>query len=173
MQSLIDTVRKYSDAHKEKLVSVVIESNQGLKPLCDPLQAKAGLNRWLSRAREEAYSDWLAWIIEQLKPDQILTLFGISDSSFAESCKGVPKCSREIVIPNGRLDILIEFGPHARIVIEVKKTANKMRTSTSRKATPNGSTSGSSTQGVSAFLYFLLRMQAKHIAIPSQMIFGL
>jgi hypothetical protein len=125
VQSLIGTVRKYSDAHKEKLVSVVIESNQGLKPLCDPLQARAGLNRWLSRAREEAYSDWLAWIIEQLKPDQILTLFGISDSSFAESCKGVPKCSREIVIPNGRLDILIEFGSHARIVIEVKKTAEQ------------------------------------------------
>jgi hypothetical protein len=125
VQSLIDAVRKYSDAHRKKLDSVVKESNQRLKPLCDPLQAGAGLNRWLSRAREEAYSDWLAWIIEQLKPEQILTLFGISDSSFAERCKGSPKCSREIVIPNGRLDILIEFGTHAWIVIEVKKTAEQ------------------------------------------------
>ena len=42
VQSLIGTVRKYSDAHREKLDSVVNESNQGLKPLCDPLQARRG-----------------------------------------------------------------------------------------------------------------------------------
>src|SRR5580700_121123 len=34
--------------------------------LRDPLVVDAGLNRWLREDREEAYSDWLAWIFQQL-----------------------------------------------------------------------------------------------------------
>ena len=42
-----------------------------LWPLGEPLTLNFGLNRLLSGAREEAYSDRLAWLFRRLRPLEI------------------------------------------------------------------------------------------------------
>jgi len=41
-------------------------STSAFEPLGEPLLIDMGLHRWLDQAREESYSDWLAWTLEQL-----------------------------------------------------------------------------------------------------------
>jgi len=38
------------------------------------------MHRWLADDREESYSDWLAWVIEQIKmPELVFRVFGVFD----------------------------------------------------------------------------------------------
>jgi len=45
------------------LAMVSSMSSARLKPLGEPLEHDLGVNRWLAGAREEAYSDWLTWLL--------------------------------------------------------------------------------------------------------------
>jgi len=49
-----------------------------------------GLHRWLQESCEEAYSDWLAWILGQLNTsDEIIKLFLAEDSNeLLQKCNG-------------------------------------------------------------------------------------
>jgi hypothetical protein len=84
------------------------------------------LHRWLSSDREEAYSDWLGWIIEQLaKPKEIIALLcGDADASLLGQCAGVVEVHRERVFATDagvrRTDIEVYFGSTKAILIEVK-----------------------------------------------------
>ena len=105
--------------------TLIEESNKMLEPLSDPLTAKLGLHRWLVAEREEAYSDWLAWVIEQLTVEQALRVLGILSGSIALYSHTKLRVRREVVIPKGRLDIVIRIGAETLIVVEVKKASEQ------------------------------------------------
>jgi len=92
--------------------------------LRDPLVVDAGLNRWLREDREEAYSDWLAWILQQLTAMEVFRILGIDDSELPVNA-GSNKLSveREYFISAGRLDLLLTLDQSVLIVVEVKKSS--------------------------------------------------
>ena len=114
-----------SAVEEKRLRELLERSDQQLRELRnlrDPLLADAGLNRWLRGDREEAYSDWLAWILDQLTCPELVKLLGILDPKVASYCEQRPKFAvdRETVIPEGRLDLVIRFDPDAVLIVEVK-----------------------------------------------------
>lgn len=123
VRSLISAVESYSQAHREELRRLLHQSDAMLNPLCDPLTANLGLNRWLAAGREEAYSDWQAWILQQLTQAQLLSLFDIQFNLQSLDRLAVPIVSREVKILDGqrRLDIQVAFGDDILLVIEIKK----------------------------------------------------
>lgn len=94
--------------------------------LCEPLFADVGLNRWLSEEREEAYSDWLEWILRQLQLQggaaNIISVLGIADSEIVAGCEARKfEMKREYHMQWGRLDLLLTIEDFLTVVIEVKK----------------------------------------------------
>ena len=83
----------------------------------DPLDLDFGAHRWLKGSREEAWSDWLAWILEQKGDgDQVLRLFEMDPVPVAgTTCKA----KREVCTPDGRLDMVVRFGAKT-LVVEIK-----------------------------------------------------
>ena len=66
--------------NSRRLKTLLERSNETLSPLSDPLLEDYGVHEWLSRSREEAYSDWLAWVLRQIKePRDVLRLLDIDD----------------------------------------------------------------------------------------------
>ena len=101
------------------------ESNTKLHPLDDPLLVDLGTHRWLEGSREEAYSDWLAWVLEQVgSGGDIQHLLGIEEERPIDSRQ--PQVIRERTQEEGheghtgRIDILVECGSDLVIAIEVK-----------------------------------------------------
>lgn len=85
----------------------------------DPLDLDLdfGAHRWLKGSREEAWSDWLAWILEQkVDGGQVLELFRLDPLLGAgTTCKA----KREVCTPDGRLDMVVRFGAKT-LVVEIK-----------------------------------------------------
>jgi hypothetical protein len=106
------------------------ESRSRLHPLEDPFDIDLGVHRWLAGEREETYSDWLQWVIQQIRsPPLIYRVFGVPAPPGIADWKDLPpKIQREYWVPSGhvsqegRLDLVVRFGTNALIVIEVKKT---------------------------------------------------
>lgn len=129
LQSLIAAYKSISDLEAKRLESVLRKSNALLSPLEDPLWTDFGAHRWLSSAREESYSDWLSWILEQIqKPELVLQLFlkkheMVSSMNFQEPLV----VNREYGISEAdgtrrRTDLELLYGSHKAILVEVKKT---------------------------------------------------
>jgi hypothetical protein len=106
-------------------------SKQLLEPFDDPLTHDLGLHRWLAQEREEAYSDWLQWVLVQLRyPDLVYSLFNRPPPLGWEHWReDRPNIKREVTVPQGhegqrgRLDLLIEYSNRAILVVEVKTTS--------------------------------------------------
>ena len=123
----------FSNSQKDELHRLLDRSESALSPLPDPLRANLGLHRWLLAEREEAYSDWLAWILEELKqPQTVLELLGVVDSEcigIVRGCELTVKREHAIDVDQKqfRLDIFITFSsggsPKASLVVEVKKSS--------------------------------------------------
>src|SRR5262249_14371649 len=114
----------------ERLRGLLERSNALLAPLADPLLTDFGVHQWLAKAREEVYSDYLKWIVEQLPtPEHVFRLFGINAPTGMALCQENPMVKREVPVPqghdgqSGRLDLVVRYGEKALIVIEVKKTS--------------------------------------------------
>lgn len=130
--SPVTQIIQVAEAESQRLESTLKEllktSDARLRSfsLCDPLLADAGLNRWLKKEREEAYSDWLAWIFEQLDKAVgaagVLKVLGIDEPTIPlNEHTHFAQPERERIITAGRLDIVLTLGELALIVIEVKK----------------------------------------------------
>ncbi len=80
IRNIIHVAEAESQTLKSTLKGLLDQSDSKLQlvSLCDPLLADAGLNRWLREEREEAYSDWLAWIFEQMDAADVLAVLGMS-----------------------------------------------------------------------------------------------
>jgi hypothetical protein len=130
VQCIVQAARERLRLESGRLHSVLERSNTLLTPLADPLLTDFGAHRWLANTREEGYSDWLKWIVEQLRtPEHVFRLFGIEDSTGIVLCQQLPMtCQREITVPqghddhSGKLDLVVRYGRNTLIVIEVKKT---------------------------------------------------
>jgi hypothetical protein len=119
---LIRAAEAADDAAIDFLEESLKRSSQTFAPLADPLAVDFGCHRWLSREREEAYSDWFEWILKQLADARrIFRLFGERDIDLIERCGSVvPTIKREFTIDNGRPDLVIHFGDRLRILVEIK-----------------------------------------------------
>ena len=99
-------------------------SQRRFRPHSDPFSVDFGLHRWLSLAREEAYSSWLAWILEQLKTsDCVERIFMVklkAHFSGQVSCGLEEWVSEGHMGQSGRIDILISVGGSRALVLEVK-----------------------------------------------------
>jgi hypothetical protein len=111
------------------LRGLVDESDAKLRAISlrDPLLADAGLNRWLKKEREEAYSDWLAWILDQIQEPpgcaaDVLGVLGIAEAKIIAACQSNAfSIERERCIPDGRLDLLLTLDESVMIIVEIKK----------------------------------------------------
>jgi hypothetical protein len=130
-RSFVAAATQFSLSQREELGRLLNKSESVLAPLPDPLLASLGVHRWLSAEREESYSDWLAWILQELQePASVLKLFGITDMDIVCQFAGAEvEVLREypVNINQGyvRLDIVVLFvrdgTTEARLVVEVKK----------------------------------------------------
>jgi len=84
-------------------------------------------HRWVAGHREEAYSDWLQWIMAQADAAEVLRVFGVDDPEIVGACTGtaVQVVRERCVIRGhegsaGRLDLEIRLGDTAVLVVEVK-----------------------------------------------------
>ncbi len=122
---IMESARRLLVVNEEKLKRLFAESERKLDGLAEPFETDLGVHRWLSTAREEAYSDWLDWIVRQVQhPRLVFQLFQIPlPPDLAEWDHLVPTVQREVVVPDGRLDLVIRYSGRALLVIEVKTNA--------------------------------------------------
>jgi hypothetical protein len=119
---IMDSARRLLVVHEENLKRLLAESTRKLDGLADPFETDLGVHRWLNTAREEAYSDWLDWIVRQVQhPRLVFRMFRIPlPPDLAEWQHLIPTVKREVVVPDGRLDLVIRYPGRALLVIEVK-----------------------------------------------------
>lgn len=128
-QGLIEAGRSLRNFECQQITDLADKSARILAPLGEPLRYDLGLHRMLAGAREEAYSDWLQWAFSQMtvaELEMVLGLHGLADPTQPNER---PSVRRETPVQHGheghggRLDLLIEIGQRAVLVIEVKITA--------------------------------------------------
>jgi len=134
-QGMVDAMRTWGEVRKTEYQTILQESETRLAPFGEPLRVDFGTHRWLKGEREESYSDWLAWIVDQLKnPEEVFALFKLGNQgtviSECAGCQQLVKREKGIEVPTGggRLDIHIEYQRSesdkvALIVIEVKRVS--------------------------------------------------
>jgi hypothetical protein len=120
-----------TDAAKQEveLRQLLKESDARLEAvsLRDPLHAGLGLNRWLRKEREEAYSDWLEWVLQQVQTLprgawHVLWVLGVPEKEIPVAADGASlETSREFCIPDRRLDLFLSLVGVLAVVVEVKK----------------------------------------------------
>jgi hypothetical protein len=127
VRRMIDAVRPKMEDEAKRLRLMLDESRRKLAPLGEPFDLDLGLHRWLDAEREEAYSDWLEWVVRQAKtPARVFPLFGLEAPGNLPG-DAVLNVKREVCVPRGhidqegRLDLVIYFGDRTVIVVEVKK----------------------------------------------------
>ena len=125
---LIDIVGAIRQRDIEEISELTETSARHLAPLGEPLACNFGLNRWLARASEEAYSDWLGWAFSRMTVSELTTILGIPNNHDTNMLGRAIRIEREVKVSKGhqgrqgRLDLLITIDPHILIVIEVKLT---------------------------------------------------
>lgn len=116
-------------AYRVATVSAALRhSASRLAPLDDPLSTNFGLNRWLKPEDEGAYSNWLAWLLGELRDGAHVArlLFGEQLPAEGRLANAPLRVSREVWVPEGhkghagRLDCVLEW-PDAVVVLELKK----------------------------------------------------
>ena len=120
---LLASAKAVDEKDRTLLKDLLNQSNRSFSPLADPLNVDFDTHRWLAAEREEAYSDWLAWLLEQIgDARQLLTLFDINDERIVQSCASEKfGVRREVVIKDGRrLDVVINLGNDPFLLIECK-----------------------------------------------------
>jgi hypothetical protein len=124
---MVEAAKETLKCEAKRLRLLLQQSEQQLEPWGDPLAADVGMHRWLADDREEAYSDWLAWVVEQLKtPELVFRLFG-QPCPPGWSARSTAAFDREWVVPfghaghEGRLDLLINYEGMPLLAVEVKK----------------------------------------------------
>lgn len=127
---LIVAAFKYANIKAQRLKNLIEKSEQFIYPLQEPLKTNFSLHRWLARDREEAYSDWLAWVFSELKSAERIARVLYEDLTLLPEefllCKEHCTSEREVWIPtghkgrSGKLDCVLRFGKDAIIVLEVK-----------------------------------------------------
>jgi|SRR5215813_2827212 len=126
VKRMVSATKPFLVTNREYAKRLLEQSNFYLSPLKDPFEMDLGLHRWLQEDREEAYSDWLAWIVGQLRTPERITklLLGEDSNTLVPKCKGELVVRRE-TLRNGmefkrRTDLEIIFDNRNAFVVEVK-----------------------------------------------------
>lgn len=131
-QHLIKAAEPLLLANSVHLRGLLKRSNDLLAPLEDPLLTDYGVHRWLAHSREESYSDWLAWVLSQIKePHQLFQALKIIDDPVAEDAlRTVALTSEREVFTaeghpghSGRIDLQMVVPGKVLIQIELKLTS--------------------------------------------------
>jgi hypothetical protein len=130
VERMIEAARDLLTIDCEILKYLLTQSDQSLHPLEDPLRTDFGVHRWLASQREEVYSDWLAWVLQQVeKPELVFSLFRISPPKDISDWSGLPPViEREVPVPaghedqSGKLDVVVRYPGRALFMVEVKLT---------------------------------------------------
>ena len=113
------------EQRREFLESLLIESRERLSPLGEPLELDLGVHRRLKSEREEAYSDWLAWVLSHLTSGEIADLFFIPADLITDrkspALKIIPEYTVNHEGKSGRIDVLVKFPGNTALVLERKK----------------------------------------------------
>jgi hypothetical protein len=119
---LLRVARAADRSARDGLAKSLAISNRSFDPLADPLAIHFRGHRWLSSEREEAYSDWFGWILEQIDAaGRVLKMLGVRDRNLLRECASEkPIINREIKIPDGRPDLIVEFGKRLLVIVEIK-----------------------------------------------------
>ena len=132
VERLVAAVQRLDQEERMRLPALLQRTHALLLPFGEPLALNFGLNRWLSSAREEAYSDWLDWFFRQLQPLEICQVLCIPAThpirSIIATCPHAPvTVRREVVVGQGhegaagQLDLTLTIGQVAVIVLEIKR----------------------------------------------------
>jgi hypothetical protein len=123
-------MRPRLESEAKALLALLTRTGRPLWPLADPFLVDLGLHDWLRSDREESYSDWLAWVLQQQgEAEPVLRVLDIQDNRFRNRCRGKPYVvDREVPLREGfvghegEIDLLIRFGepPVACVAVEVK-----------------------------------------------------
>lgn len=140
VQRIIGAVRQQLEQEGERLDELLDKSDKRLCPLGDPLRVDFGAHRWLRGDREEAYSDWLAWILKGLgSAGRIFRVLGLEKPEVVSRCGGIrANVKREQTVTEGhrgkrgRIDIVVNFEGMAVIGVEVKRLARADRADTGK-----------------------------------------
>lgn len=126
VNKIIRTAKPWFEEQRKALDGILRESNDRLSPLCDPLTVDLGSHRWLREERETAYSDWLAWVIQQLPSTE--SLFFLFDILPTENLSRTAEIGTDREVPiqtrSGKtryLDVLVSCSKKPQLVIEIKK----------------------------------------------------
>ena len=126
---VVDAFRNLAQLETLHLQRLLIQSDQYLAPLSDPLRFHLWKNRWLDwqREREESYTDWFAWLLQEMgAAAAILKVFDLHDTEFGGQVRNAPpQVDREEPIrtrsgERKRLDLTIRFGDAGILLVEVK-----------------------------------------------------
>jgi len=119
-----------SQAVLKPLAGAYDRSKKCLFPLSDPLDARFPLHRQLSSDREEVYSDWLQWVLQQFSdPRSLGRILGSPNLARLANPEEPVSVDREITVEHGyagqagRLDLVLRQRSRRLIVVEVKTRA--------------------------------------------------
>lgn len=126
---LIPAVESLRDSEFRELNEISRQSREQLRPLGEPLDHDLGLNRWLAAAREEAYSDWLAWLLARMTIEELADVLGLPPllNLGLDASSRSDRVRREVLVQQGheghmgRLDILLHVHDRAVIALELKR----------------------------------------------------
>jgi hypothetical protein len=125
LRRVLSAYARFQKTEARWIEQLLKKSTTKLHPLDDPLLVDLGTHRWLKGSREEAYSDWLAWVLEQVgSVGDIQRILGIEGERPVGSRQ--PQVIREHPLDEGheghtgRIDILVECGSNLVIAVEVK-----------------------------------------------------
>jgi hypothetical protein len=134
-ESHMEALRRWSRLGKDlrnheyrQITKLADKSARILAPLGEPLRYDLGLDRILARGREEDYSDWLQWAFSHMTVAELEMVLGLNGLADRNQPNERPCVRREVPVElghqgrGGRLDLLIEIGERAVLVIEVKIT---------------------------------------------------
>jgi len=129
-KALIRACQAMSEAESGPLVRMYKASKERMSPLSDPLDVQFPLHRQLSSSREEVYSDWLQWVLEQVSDAHELgCILGSQNLCQTADPHGRISVEREVPVEHGytdqtgRLDLVVKQGSRWLAVIEVKTRA--------------------------------------------------
>lgn len=118
-------LNRFGRDEQSRLEALLAESDHFFEPLSDPLTCDLGLHSWLMPQREESYSMWLHWCLQQLRHVETVK-DALCLSASHEVGIGAVQVDREVPVSyqgdsgSGRLDIRIKQGPKVICVVEVK-----------------------------------------------------
>ena len=120
-QQLVRSAISLDKYARKQLQRALQESNKRFAPLEEPLLVNTGTHRWFASEREESYSDWLAWILQEIcAARDIPRLFEVEETCTLTGADSILSVTREEVAGDGRTDVVVRFDSGRLLLVEIK-----------------------------------------------------